>query len=59
MDERTGRREPHPERAEVREHELVLGGLAEDAEVGDAAVRDEVSGPGGIAAILRSLGFPS
>jgi len=40
----------------VGEHELVLGRLAEDAEVGGAAVRDEVPGPGRIAAVLRSLG---
>ena len=38
VDERTGRREPDPERPEVRDHELVLRRLAEDAEIGDAAV---------------------
>ena len=39
VDERAVRREAQPERAEVREHELLLGRLAEDAHVGDAAVR--------------------
>ena len=44
-----------PERAEVAEHDLALGRLAEQAHVGDAAVRDEVARAGGVAAVLRAL----
>ncbi len=44
-----------PERAEVAEHDLALGRLAEDAHVGDAAVADEVAGARGVAAVLRAL----
>ena len=47
-----------PERAEVRKHELVLGRLAEDAHVGDAAVRDEVTRAGGVAPELGPLRVP-
>jgi hypothetical protein len=54
-----GRRgEPEPERAEVSEHELLLGRLAEDAHVGGAAVPDEVARAGRVAAVLRSLRSP-
>ena len=49
------RREPQPERAEVREHELLLGRLAEDAHVRGAAVPDEVARAGRVAAVLRAL----
>ena len=45
-----------PERPEVREDELVLGWLAEDAEVGRPAVTHEVARARGIAAVLRALG---
>ena len=44
-----------PERAEVAEHDLALGRLAEQAHVGDAAVRDEVARAGGIAAVRGAL----
>ena len=44
-----------PERAEVAEHDLALGRLAEQAHVGDAAVRDEVARAGRVAAVLRAL----
>jgi hypothetical protein len=37
------------------EHDLALGRLAEQAHIGDAAVRDEVARAGRIAAVLRSL----
>ena len=46
---------PQPERAEVAEHELALGRLAEDAHVRDAAVRDEVARAGRVAAVLGAL----
>ena len=49
------RRDAQPERAEVAEHELRLGRLAEDAHVGDAAVRDEVARAGRVAAVLGAL----
>ena len=55
VDERPVRREPQPQRAEVREHELVLRRLAEDAHVGDAAVRHEIARPGRVAAVLGAL----
>ena len=55
VDERPVRGEPQPQRAEVREHELVLRRLAEDAHVGDAAVRDEVARAGRVAAVLGAL----
>ena len=55
VDERPARRDPQPERAEVAEHDLVLGRLAEDAHVGDAAVRDEVARAGRVAAVLGAL----
>ena len=44
-----------PERAEVAEHDLALGRLAEQAHVRDAAVRDEVARAGRVAAVLRAL----
>ena len=44
-----------PERTEVTEHHLALGRLAEQAHVGDAAVRDQVPGTGRVAAVLRTL----
>ena len=43
-----------PERAEVAEHDLALGRLAEQAHVGDAAVRDEIPRAGRVAAVLRA-----
>ena len=39
----------------MREHELVLGRLAEDAHVGYAAVRYEIARAGCVAAVLRAL----
>src|SRR5438105_8013465 len=45
VDERTGRREPNPARPEMRASQLVLGRLAENAEIGGAAVGDEVTRP--------------
>ncbi len=47
--------DPQPERAEVAEHDLALGRLAEQAHVRDAAVRDEVARAGRVAAVLRAL----
>ena len=58
VDERAVRGEPQPKRAEVREHELVLGRLAEDAHVRDTAVRNEVARTGCVAAELGSLRVP-
>ena len=55
MDEVAARRDAQPERAEVAEHELRLGRLAEDAHVGDAAVGDEVARAGRVAAVLGAL----
>ena len=52
VDEVAVRRDAHPERPEVPEHDLRLGRLAEDAHVGDAAVRDEVARAGRVAAVL-------
>ena len=46
--------DPQPERPEVAEHHLALGRLAEQAHVGDAAVRDEIARAGGVAAVLRA-----
>ena len=40
----------------MRDHELVLRRLAEDAEVGGTAVRDEVARSGGVAAVFGALG---
>src|SRR5207244_1988558 len=57
VDEVAVRRDPQPERAEMSEDDLALGGLAEDAHVGDAAVRDEVARAGRVAAVLRALGL--
>jgi hypothetical protein len=44
----------------VAEHDLLVGRLTEDAHVGHAAVRDQVSAAGGIAAVLRAdeVGIP-
>ena len=53
VDEVALRRDAQPERAEMAEHDLPLGRLAEDAHVGDAAVRDEVA-----RARRRSRGTP-
>ena len=47
--------DPQPESTEVAKHDLPLGRLAEQAHVGDAAVRDQIARAGGIAAVLRSL----
>src|SRR5205085_4831555 len=55
VDERAARGEPEPHRAEVREHELVLRRLAEDADVRGPAVADEVAGAGRVTAELRPL----
>ena len=49
------RPDAQPERAVVAEHDLALGRLAEQAHVGDAAVRDEVARAGRVAAVLRAL----
>ena len=46
--------DPQPERAEVAEHDLALGRLAEQAHVRDAAVRDEIARAGRVAAVLRA-----
>src|SRR5204862_2970577 len=46
---------PEPERAEVAEHDLALGRLAEQAHVRDASVRDEIARAGRVAAVLRAL----
>src|SRR6266508_4005522 len=51
--ERPLRREPHPDRPVVAEHDPLLGRLTEHAHVGDAAVRDEVARAGRVAAVLR------
>src|SRR5581483_1007142 len=50
--------DPQPERTEVAEHDLALGRLAEQAHVGDAAVRDEVARAGRIAPELGADGVP-
>ncbi len=55
VDEVAVHADPQPERAEVAEHDLALGRLAEQAHVGDAAVRDEIPRAGRIAAVLGSL----
>ena len=57
MDERPARRETEPERAEVGEHDLVLGRLAEDAHVRGSAVADQVPRAGRVAAVLGALGL--
>ena len=44
-----------PQRAEVPEHDLALGRLAEQAHVGDAAVADEVARARRVAAVLGAL----
>ena len=55
VDEVAVHADAQPERAEVAEHDLALGRLAEQAHVGDAAVRDEVARAGRVAAVLRAL----
>ena len=45
-------------RAEVAQHDLPLGRLAEQAHVRDASVRDEVARAGGVAPVLRADGIP-
>ena len=55
MDEGPGRREPQPKRPKVREHELLLGRLAEDAHVRCAAVAHEIARAGRVAAVLGAL----
>src|SRR6185437_16570715 len=52
VDERPACRQPHPDRAVVAEHDPLLGRLAEDAHVGDAAVRDQMARAGRVAAVL-------
>src|SRR5947207_6561912 len=52
------RRDPQPQRAEVPEDNLPLGGLAEDAHVGDAAVGDEIARAGRVAAVFGPLRVP-
>ena len=54
VDEVAVHADAQPERAEVAEHDLALGRLAEQAHVGDAAVRDEVARAGRVAAVLRA-----
>ena len=54
VDEVAVHADAQPERAEVAEHDLALGRLAEEAHVGDAAVRDEIARAGGVAAVLRA-----
>ena len=54
VDEVAVHADPQPERAEVAEHDLALGRLAEQAHVGDAAVRDEVARAGRVAAVLAA-----
>src|SRR4029079_15685108 len=49
VDERPARRDPHPERAVVTEHDLLLGRLTENAHVRDSAVRRQEPRAGGIA----------
>src|SRR5262245_2436384 len=55
MDEVAADSEPCPERAEVPEHHLALGRLAEQAHVRNAAVCDEVARAGRVAAVARPL----
>ena len=55
VDEVAVHADAQPERAEVPEHDLPLGRLAEQAHVGDAAVGDEIARAGGVAAVLRAL----
>src|SRR5439155_1532502 len=43
-----------PQRTEMAEDDLPFGGLAEQAHVGDPAVRDEIAGPGGVASVLSA-----
>ena len=50
------RRDAHPQRPEVPEHDLPLGRLAEDADVRHPAVAHEVARARRIAAVLRALG---
>ena len=57
MDERSGCRQAQPDRSEVREDELLLGRLAEDAHVGGASVADEITRACGVAAVLGALCF--
>ena len=52
VDEVAVRADAQPERAEVAEHDLALGRLAEQAHVGDAAVRDQIARAGRVAAVL-------
>ena len=52
VDERAVRGDPSPHRAEVAEHDLLLGRLAEDAHVGDPAVGGQVAAAGRVAAVL-------
>src|SRR5262249_5201816 len=57
VDEVAVHADPEPERAEVTEDDLAFGRLAEQAHVGDAAVRDEVRRASGVAAELGPLGL--
>ena len=47
--------EPEPERPEVRQHQLVLRRLAEDAQIGRPTVADEVARAGRVPAVLGAL----
>src|SRR5206468_11383376 len=55
VDEVAVRRDAQPQRTEVSEDDLALRRLAEQAHVGDTAVRDEIARPGRVAAVLRTL----
>src|SRR5262249_53078797 len=57
MDEVPVDADPEPQSAEVAQHALAPGRLAEQAHVRYAAVRDEVARPGRVASVLRSLLF--
>src|SRR6185437_10971830 len=54
VDEGPGGGDPGPHRAEVAEHDPLLGRLAEDAHVGDAAVRRQVAAARRVAAELAA-----
>ena len=54
VDEVAVHADAQPERAEVAEHDLALRRLAEQAHVGDAAVRDEIARARRVAAVLRA-----
>src|SRR5215208_3161805 len=55
VDEVARRRDSQPERAEVAEHDLLLGRLTQHAHIGEPAVCHEMAGTARIAAELRAL----